>query len=490
MKKHHIILCALVAASGIVYASSEKLTLRNGSDKVAAVQVENINSISYSGDEDGFKKMNILFNDETTKTFDLDEFSHMEYTPSLGESAVDVKLHVHQYAAEVEVTVKTADVETKAEAEETPIYWRVVGMPQSYLSKIDEDEWADALFEADLQYIHEVADYYGFPSIEARADYIFFSGSDRIDWWADEILKGDTPIALLVYTADIKGNDITLNADPHFFTFNTKKEEITDVKFDLTADMTSTSLTLTATPAKDASDPEIPFWIDLFEADRVATYGLDALIASSVSDLEYAIYMGGRTWRDVAFVGEGSRSWSNRRAGDKWVAVAYGVEYGCVTTKPTVLEITIPEAKPTDDCTFEVTAEQESPSIFNISVTPSSNETRYVAFLVNTKSITDDVTMSKWLSDRIYYYNYTNQIIWATSDYVHTGKATLNSHDDLVQGEYLKVGESYYVAVFGIDDTGNRTTAIEQIEITPKSANASFDLTFDVKFDNWNGTNA
>lgn len=51
--RKQIILCGLAAASLLAYASSEKIALTHNGNTLGLIRVENLNEITYSGDEKG-----------------------------------------------------------------------------------------------------------------------------------------------------------------------------------------------------------------------------------------------------------------------------------------------------------------------------------------------------------------------------------------------------------------------------------------------------
>ena len=78
MKKYIVSLCTLVVVSCILFASSKELTLFNGDREFATINLDAIQSISYSGEGEGYDKMNVLFKDRTFASFNMNQFTRME----------------------------------------------------------------------------------------------------------------------------------------------------------------------------------------------------------------------------------------------------------------------------------------------------------------------------------------------------------------------------------------------------------------------------
>ena len=87
MKIKNILLAllALVAASTIVYAASEKITIYRGANALNSYNVSEISNISYSGDSNGVDRININFKNGTSTTYNLDRITSIEYTPEVDD---------------------------------------------------------------------------------------------------------------------------------------------------------------------------------------------------------------------------------------------------------------------------------------------------------------------------------------------------------------------------------------------------------------------
>lgn len=468
--KKQFVLSGLVAAACIAYASTEKIRLIKDGSVLNSVRVEKIDHIGYSGDGEGYNTIDIYTLDGDKTSVSLDEVDHIEYVAPLPANPLSVEVEPHHMCATLHITVSDPDA-----------WYRVAGVPTRMLDGVDQAEWADIIAAADIRLVKSIAESYGRPLSSFPMSSIFHQGELTRDWFPDVVIDANTPISLVAYTAVLNGEEVEITTEPLLINFTTKEIVDLGVKFDLTADLTSNAITVKA-DAQDSSD--IPFVIELYSPADVEANGLPALMRSSLQNLEGLVYNYGKTWDDVTFRGHGEKSWANLRLGERWVAVAFGCEYGVATTQPSVATFTVPSPVVTDECVFEVTAEQLSPSEMALSVVPSSTDTRYAAFLVDGDNLGDP---AEWVANKIYWINTMNTFQWDTTDFIHTGEAVLSTHDDMIGGVYLKAGHEYYVLICGIDKSGTRTTEIKSVKCVT-SAQVTEGLKFEVSFSDFDGS--
>lgn len=479
MKKTVISCVAAASAAGMLWAASDKIYIIEDGFLSKLLHVDEIESIYYSQDTDGdeYHNMEVNFKNGTLKTFPLSTVEGMTWHKSLGDCPVTIDIMPRHQSAQLTVTTSEPDG-----------YYRISGMPEKYLLQagIDESIWAETLMDADIEYIYSVADYYGQPLSYFKPETIFETGDQVRDWFPSVIISDNTPIALVVYSARLEGDEVVPTSEPELMRFTTRKLEIEDIDFEISADLTSNSITAKA----DApAGWDGPFYVTAYSEEKVLSEGLDLLVANTVSSLESMVYNYGYSWEDVTHIGHGESLFSNLLMGDVYYVVAFGVDYGIVTTTIKSEKFTIPEPVVIDDCTFAVDAVQKSPAEFILNVTPSNADTRYAGLLVETSRFNDTYTPEMAVASDIKYRNYTHTIDWTDSDKVFSGSASLSTQASLLDGKYLNVGTEYSVLLFGVDGIGTRTTDIERIDITPQSTQGS-SLTFDVSFGEFDDSKA
>ena len=453
MKKSYILAISIfLTVCGLGFANSDKLTIFSKNNvELAILPLSEIEEIQYGGEENSFNSMNVKLKGGSVKSFNLDNISKVEYSAPLPESKLNARLIPHYNSASVKV-------ETQPD-----VYWRVVGYQASDLTNFEHYNWCDVLIKNNIKDIIEDAEYYGW-DIGKHMDYYFFKGRQVVEWWhpSKTVVPG-TDIVVVAYSVKLENGIPVLDAEPVMMEGKTKELIQLDLNFSINAEMTSNRIKLNV----DASDATMPFYVTLYSEEDFNQYTLDSLLESTIYQIENFAYTNNMTWEDVVSYGHSETTYKNKITGEKWVAVAFGIEYGVVYSQPQYKVFEIPEAEIVDQCDFDVVPSQLSLSEFSLEISPSSNDTHYVAFLANKSKFEDATTPEQYIAKKLNYVTVFKAFDWTSSEYIRKGKSTLNSHSDLIDGEYLNYGESYYVLVFGVDNLGTRTTRIKQIEITP-----------------------
>lgn len=475
--KKTLLLGGLLAIALTAGAENAKLNVISGGEKVRAFKADGITAITYSSPlgGEGMSHIKFDFTDGDHQLMRLDEIDDMRYEEGLRDNPFSVEVTPHHMCATLNIIGGNNE------------YYRLAGTPISRLSNYDRTLWAEMLIDKDIEYIQSVADYYQRPLSSWNERDIFNYETGKLDWFPDEIIDPGTPLAICLYTCKLKGDDVEVTSEPILFICQCKEVEDVGTKFKIEADVTSTKITVKVDPI---DDDEIYYNIGLYSADQIAEYGLPYLVSQSLYSLEEAIYKYGAypSWDAALFQGHGERTWTNKRSGDIWVAVAYGVEYGVTTTAASLEVYEIPLAEPTDPCTFTVDVTQKSPSEMLVKVTPSNPDTRYVAYLVDDARIKGDPEEHKaeyYVSGQVYAANYMNTVNWATSPLVYTGENTLSTYNGVFDGKYIPVDTDYHVLIFGIDEVGTRTTALMDVPIRTTAIEMD-ELKFEVTFSDFN----
>lgn len=474
MKRLFTIGCLTMAAATCMLANTEKIRIYNGGELFRQVYVEQLDKMTYSNPSStkNFTHLDFRMNDGSVTSVPIDNIQNMEYAKGLGENPLDAEITIHHMSATVNVT-----------ASDPNALYRISGQPAKNLEGYDPSVWAEKLFEIDRAYMLSVAEEYGVSLADFDEDQIFWKDNNTIDWFPWEIIEGETPIALCLYTAEVEGNDVVMTSEPKLFTFTTKKVEDTGVTFALTADMTSTSLTVIAEP----SDPDTYYAIELYDPVDVLEHGLQYLVGMSLLNMEKMVYNYGSSWDEILYKGHGERTYKNMKSGDIWLAVAFGVEYGVATTDASKEFFEIPVAFVVDDCTFSTTQSQVTPAEVNITVTPSNPDTRYAAFIVETEKLEGENAKELYISNQVYWNNIMNRVQWTDPEYVFSGEATLSTYSNMFGGKYLKADTDYTVLICGVDETGTQTTEIETVAIRT-SSQVTEEVTFDITFSDFSGS--
>ncbi len=473
--KKFIASCLVAAAGcGLFLYASDHLSLYQGGELVKMFKVEEIDKITYAKDQEtspDFSTMKLSFKDDTSTEITIRDIDALVYDQSRGTSNVGLVIIPHYESAQLDIYPEFEDT-----------YYRISGIPVAELEAygFDESIWAELLMDNDIAYIHSVADYYGQPLSYFSPDDIFEKGTQLRDWFPSTMITPGTPIALVLYTCKLEGDEVVPTCDPVLYRFTTKELVIEDIDYNITADLKSNRITVKA----DAPEgyEEHPSHVTLFPDWKVEQSGLDELVALAAADLENLVYNSygeSKTWDEVTFKGHGENTFTNLCEGDVYYGVAFGCDYGIVDSNPKYAVFTVPEPEVTDDCTFDVVATQKTPAVFELNIKPSNPDTRYAAMLVNKADVTETNTISKIIGKHIQYLNNTNTIKWDETDLLYNGDVTINTYDNTLNAKYLNIGEEYYVLIFGLDELQTRTTAVKAVDIVPTSQ-AADDLSFEI----------
>lgn len=484
MKKSAILLTGAIAlAASSSFAAIDRLNIYTEGQLTRALHVDDIENISYKNRTvggEGVTHMNVTFKNGDVKLIPISEIGEMEYAVgTLPSSPFAVEVNPHHMCATLDVAYEGSD------------WFRIVGVPEKSLASWDDSIWGEILVESDIDFIHYVCEENGIDLADYDLNNVFWTGSQKVDWFPSEVISANTPVVLCLYTVKIDGNDITPTCEPHLIRFTTKENKDLGTRWNVTAEMTSTSIKVIA-DAIDGADT--PFAIELYDPVDVYENGLPAMVANSLSTMEQMVYNYGSSWDKLLYSKHGEKTYKNRKSGDTWMAVVFGVEYGVATTDASYEFFEIPMSVVTDDCTFTSTVKQISPLMVNIEVTPSSDDTMYAAFLVESDKIADedaakaDEKAYAYISDRVYWANTRADISWTKGDYVHKGAATLNTYSNVVDKKYLKANTDYTVLICGVDSVGTVTTALHRVPVRTVPAELSGDLTFDVTFGEFDTT--
>lgn len=467
---------ALALGVGSVYADNEKINLSRRGNPVGSLKIKDIADIHYSNSgADGFKDIEFKMKNDLVKTFAISNLDKIEYVEGLPDNPYSFTVNPHHMCA-------TLQIEGPGDQ-----FYRVTGTPTSELKGYDESLWAQILIESDIEYLYSVADYYSYPLSHWAPQEIFEYELGKRDWFPDEEILMGQEIVICLYTCRLNGDEVEVTTEPFTKVFKCKDPVDVGTKFNIDVDMGSTSMTVKVDPI---DDPDIYYNIDIFSAEEIAQYEPWYLVQNSLYNLEKMIYQYGvySSWEEALYHQHGEKTKKNLKSGDFWVPFVYGVEYGVTTTAGQWEIVEVPLATVTDDCTFSVTQTQTAASEVRLDIVPSNPDTRYVAMLIESEKIQGDPEAylpEYYVAGQVWYYNATNNINWKTSPFVHSGNATVETSDGVINGKYLNVDTEYTVLIFGVTNDGTRTTAVHQEKVMTYAETHEDPLTFDITFSNF-----
>jgi len=470
----------LAAAATAIYAASDRIniTLDN---VITSIFVDDVDKISFAKSDpavQGYDLMKVAVKEGEDKEFDIAKITTMDYVTALPDFPGTMTVIPSYRCVTFDVKVDDPD-----------LYYRIGVIQAEKLEGLTPNEWDDVIFKEELTSLENTAKEAGYSLGDFPTKEVFPFQDDFNGQWFGAVnysyglLPGKKYVAY-VYAGT---NSPAGVKQTHAFTkipITLKNEEEQDIKFEIDADLHSNSLTVKANcPVSD-----VQYAVDMFSVEDVEANGLEVLVANAILLREQLVYNYGYSWDDVTFRGKGEKKYTNLRVGEKYYCVAYGLEFGVRNTKIVSKLFTIPSAEIVDNCTFDVTPTQKSPSEFDLTVKPSNSATRYTAILCESSALAEK-TAEKIIADKIYYLTFTNTMDWSGNDKIYTGTQTLNTLKDVIDGKELKVDTEYTVLLFGVDSTGERTTEIKEVKCKPVSQQSE-GITFNVEFGAFDASNS
>lgn len=346
----------------------------------------------------------------------------------------------------------------------------------------------EGLVESDLEWIQYQADYNGF-SIEEflpRAIQVYTQDGKPTSMSYSDLEK-ETEYYAYCYGLSVSGERQT---DVIYKKFKTEIVQTVDMSFTGEAtDITRNSATIRVQPS---TDEYTYYWTYVSEMD-MAQYDLAAIMDNMVLNLKAASEENGIPLEQYLCKGDNVSAASDLWAGTKYSIVAWGMDaQGTPTTQPEVaFTFDTPRDEISDDCTFEVECPQVESMDILIHVTPSNPDTRYYVACVDASLCTgyNDEQMAQRIinmeAERIASDFYGPDVTWENFESLYSGEQSLWAQEDLYWT--FKPETMYQIYVFGVNNNGERTTAVKRVDQETAPADESA-MTFDVELveQEWN----
>lgn len=345
----------------------------------------------------------------------------------------------------------------------------------------------EGLLAADLEWLEYQADYNGLTLEEflPRAKQIYaVDGATTSMSYSD--LEKETEYYAYCYGLSVSGE---VQTDVVYKKFKTEIVETVDMSFDGEAtDITRNSATITVRPS---TNEHTYYWTYVSEMD-MANYDLETIMNNMILNLQAIADETGTPLSQLLCKGENTASASDLWAGTEYSIVAWGMdEAGTPTTKPQVaFTFDTPSDEITDDCTFEVEFPEVKPMDILVHVTPSNPETRYYVAVIESSICTgyNDEQMAQRIinmeAERIASDFYGPDVTWENFESLYSGEQTLWAQEDLYWT--FKPETLYQVYVFGVNNNGERTTAVKRLDqMTAPAEESAMTFQVDLAASSW-----
>ncbi len=466
--------CA-IAAPMILLANSDRIELKIGArtTKVWVDDIEDMRVLNNSEETEGFNTFKVNYKSGESASWEMDKISSMKWVKGLLPSSLELDAEVHHMC--ITLHTNCSDPEKG---------YSFGALPIEYFQGKSEHEYHEVILNYEKTLVNQFANSLDKEVKDLRPDQVFtFKGQNKITWFpstTEEMfaMPGREYVAY-IYEGDISKEDgLILDHDVAFQKVTAKTIEIRDVDYDLTYDMDCNFITGKVTTTDDE-----PFCLFLIPEGSMNISNPEATADTQISLLEYSIYnYGDGDWDKVTYIHEAESTSKQLCPGDSYYLMAVGCEYGVRTSTPVVSEkLTVPYPEVTDECTFTVTTEEVSASEINLNITPSDENTRYMVFMADKGTVSNPLQQYTRSIYTLCSMNQLNMEPGEGNPYVFTGAQSLSSVNNCFNGKVMMADKEYTFYLFGVNEYGNPTTAIQEINYTAKAPEEK--MTFDVTFD-------
>lgn len=359
-------------------------------------------------------------------------------------------------------------------------YFFIVMDAEDFEAYLENDNM-EGLVASDLEWIEYQADYNGMTIEEflPQANQIYNAGGEEtvIDYPG---LTKDSDYYAYCYGLSTDG---VAQTEVIYEKFRTEVVETVDMTFTGRAEeVTNKSAIITVEPSDDENTY---YWTYVSEMD-MANYDLTTIMDNMIQNLEYEAAMAGVSLESLLCKGVSVSEAYDLWAGTTYSIVAWGMDGGGTPTTSPQLAFTF-ETKAddiVDDCTFDVVCDKVEAMDILVHVTPSNPETRYYIAVVDSSICVgyNDEQMAQRIINmedaRISDNVYGEDVTWANFPWLFTGEQVLWAQEDL--SWTFKPETLYQIYVFGINDYGERSTAVKRIDQRTAPADES-DMTFEME---------
>lgn len=309
-KKFIFAATVLAAAATAIYAASDRINVTSLNDVITSIFVDDVDKISFAKsapEVQGYDLMKVAGKDGATKEIDLTGIKSMDYVTALPD-----------FPGTMTVTPSYRCITFNVTVTDPGLYYRIGVIDAKKLEGLTPNEWDDVIFKEEVLSLQATAEDSGYSLGDFSTSDVFpFQGDFNGQWFGAVNYKyGLHPGYDYVAYVYAGTNSPSGVKQTHAFTkipITLKNEEEQDIKFEIDADMHSNKLTVKANcPVAD-----MQYCIDMFSAEEVETYGLEALVNTEIAKRELIVYNYGYSWDDVTFRGRGEKTYTNLRVGEQ-----------------------------------------------------------------------------------------------------------------------------------------------------------------------------
>ena len=347
-----------------------------------------------------------------------------------------------------------------------------------YLDAGNIQGWIDG----DLEWLKSQADSYGYPLEEFLKLYPnAYSQDGRPVTVTYKNLDADTDYYIYAYGLDLDG---TVTTDFYKQRFTTKVVDLVDLT--LTAEVTNitgTSATIQVTPSDNTLSY---YWTYVSEMDY-SLYTEEFIMNEMIEWIRDAV-TAGYDVNSIIHYGASGENATGLWKGTKYYLIGWGMDTNLTpTTAPMNFgDFTTNAQELASDCTFTIDTPVIKDNDIQIHVVPTDPDVRYVIAPIAASTCAgynDDQMAQRYINmetSRFADNFYGENVNWGNADFVFSGEQTKWGRDDL--DWTFNPQHDYNIYVFGVDNSGVRTTVVNKITVTTAAVDRS-DMTFEITLD-------
>ena len=345
---------------------------------------------------------------------------------------------------------------------------------QDEKNKIGDFAYGDAIYKSDVAYLNSLAQQHGH-SLSALFSMLgsMYSMEDTVTMPYSG-LSTDTEYMFIVYGME-DSDAATRKTALCFYEFKTGYSSASDLQFTGSAyDITENYATIKVTPSNSSE-----YWYMNWASEiDLQSKSLADIMQSSINSAKSLL--GRYTAQQILCHGPEEVQATDLMPGTEYSVIAWGMnlEMAATTEPKVVFTFRTADYAIIDDCTFSIDVLEIEDMDVKVRVTPTNMNTRYyVAFVEKAKmaGYSDEQAAQRIInmeSQRIDngYYDIEN-LSWANLPGLEPGIREIWGRRD--EGWTFQPNHDYRIYVFGIDNFGIRSTAVNAIDVTTAEAGAS-----------------
>lgn len=355
--------------------------------------------------------------------------------------------------------------------------------------KIGEFAYGEGLYQSDLAYLNSLANQHGHSlghlfsmlgSMYSKEDTVTMPYSG---------LSTDTDYVFIVYGME-DSDQATRKTPMCFYAFKTGYSSASGLTFTGTAtDVTETYATLNVSPSNNTE-----YWYMNWASEiQLQSTDLATVMQNSINSAKSLL--GRYSAEQILCHGPESIQATELMPGTEYSVIAWGMNLDmAATTEPKVVfTFRTSDYEIVDDCRFNIEVLEIEDMDIRVKVTPTNNDTRYyIAFVEKARmaGYTDEQAAQRIInmeSQRIdqHYYDVDN-LSWANLPGMGSGVRDVWGRRN--EGWTFQPRHEYRIYVFGVDNFGIRSTAVDAIDVTTADAGQSNNhFTVDIVSNTWLG---